>query len=190
MPGANRVYSSLVRNSDDFVGALAYSIYKQTKVEWITAFKNTHAEIEPTASDLAIFHSAQMLPIQLQGYRDRAQALAGQFLAVALEDKLDELAQETMNSALAEKFELTHQGTVTEIVSLRSAMDSLRSEVIATKGLRGWTADIGAALLVNIITIIIVGLIALGASKSDSVNRFFENLVKASTPAPASMPTK
>jgi hypothetical protein len=49
-----------------------------------------------------------------------------------------------------------------------------------SRGWRGWTAAIGVALIVNIVAIMIGGLIALSASKTEWFNRFFENAVKPS----------
>jgi hypothetical protein len=61
--------------------------------------------------------------------------------------------------------------------------------VIARKGFFGWCADFGANLLVNIATILFIGLLALGASKTDWFNHFFENAVKPDTSASVLRPS-
>lgn len=172
------VYTALVQNTDDFVGALAYSIYKQTKVEWVIAHKAEHGGAPPSPAEVAMFHAQNVLPVQLQGYRDRASALAAQFLAVATEEQVDQLTADTMHSALAEKFELTHQGITTEIASLKTEIGSLRNELASKRTFTGLMSEVGVALLVNVLTILVIGLIAFGNAKADWFSNLFTGIFK------------
>ena len=44
----NFIYSKLVRDEDDFVGHIAYALYKAEKVAYIEKFKSEHGGQEPT----------------------------------------------------------------------------------------------------------------------------------------------
>ena len=48
----NFIYSKLVRDEDDFVGHIAYALYKAEKVAYIEKFKSEHGGQEPTEEDL------------------------------------------------------------------------------------------------------------------------------------------
>ena len=160
---AVHVYDQLVTGPNDFIGALAYSLYKQTKVEWIVNLKATNGGLEPTAAESMMFHDFNVLPAQLQGYKDRATALAATFLSVATQQRLDELSSDTVQSALASTFDATHQAVAAE-------MASYRRELAAKRGIYGWMSEVGAALITNFLTIILVALIAYGYGKLNAVN--------------------
>ncbi|SLM31655.1 hypothetical protein MTBBW1_410010 [Desulfamplus magnetovallimortis] len=50
----NYIYSELVEGKNDVIGALAYSLYKQQKIECITDFEKKY-ERRPTEEELAPF---------------------------------------------------------------------------------------------------------------------------------------
>jgi len=77
------VYDQLLKGPNDFIGALAYSLYKQTKVEWLLNLQASNGGQDPTLVESKMFHDFNVLPAQLQGYKDRATALAATFLNVA-----------------------------------------------------------------------------------------------------------
>lgn len=77
------VYDQLVTGPNDFIGALAYSLYKQTKVEWLVNLQAANGGLDPTLAESKMFHDFNILPAQLQGYKDRVTALAATFLNVA-----------------------------------------------------------------------------------------------------------
>ncbi|MBB5367619.1 MULTISPECIES: hypothetical protein [unclassified Janthinobacterium] len=175
---ALHVYDQLVSGPNDFIGALAYSLYKQTKVEWIIHLKAANGGVEPTSFEIQMFHDFNVLPAQLQGYKDRATALTVTFLSVATKERLDQLSTDTVQSALAAKFDATHQAVTVELISYRR-------ELAAKRGIYGWLAEVGAALITNFLTIILVALIAYGYGKLNAVNSAVDGRVSQELlPAP------
>lgn len=136
------VYSALVSGTDDFVGAIAYSLYKQTKFEWLEAIKVRNGGQDPTPAELDMFHETNMLPLQLQGYRDRAITLTNRFLKTATQGQVIELTIETQQSALALKFDETHHAVAT-------ALAALQKELASRRTWKDWCADVAAALIIN-----------------------------------------
>lgn len=173
---AVHIYDQLVTGPNDFIGALAYSLYKQTKVEWVVNLKAANGGLEPTAAESVMFHDFNVLPAQLQGYKDRATALAANFLSVATQQRLDELSGDTLQSALASKFDATHQAVATELASYRR-------ELAAKRGIYGWMAEVGAALVTNFLTIVLVALIAYGYGKFNAANSTIDARIRQALPA-------
>ena len=169
------VYDQLVKGPNDFIGALAYSLYKQTKVKWLLNLQASNGGQDPTLVESKMFHDFNVLPAQLQGYKDRATALAATFLNVATQARLDELSADTVQSALADKFDTTHQVVAAELVSYRR-------ELAAKRGIYGWMAEVGAALITNFLTIILVALIAYGYGKLNAVNAAVDGRVSQALP--------
>lgn len=90
--GYNFIYTELVKNEDDILGIIAYSLYKRQKIEYIKGFKAKHGR-DPTDTDLLSFHEISNSPFQLQTYRNQADKLAQDFLTITLETRAEELEQ-------------------------------------------------------------------------------------------------
>ena len=52
----NYIYSTLVESEDDFIGKIAYTIYKEDKINFIAELKKDNPEKEITEKDLLQFH--------------------------------------------------------------------------------------------------------------------------------------
>jgi hypothetical protein len=73
----NRVFSSLVKAEGDIVGLVAYSIYKQNKLDWLLAFQRTTGR-EPNENENAAYIIGEATPRRLATYRHLAEStLAG-----------------------------------------------------------------------------------------------------------------
>ncbi|CDG82166.1 hypothetical protein GJA_1514 [Janthinobacterium agaricidamnosum NBRC 102515 = DSM 9628] len=156
---------------------MAYSLYKQTKVDWLTAHKAHHSGADPSPEQEKIFYAQNVLPVALQGYRDRAEMLAASFLETAIRAKINELALDISQSTLSTKFDLTHQGVATEL-------KSLRQQIEAKRGVLGWLADAGASFLVNVLVIVFIGLIAIGYKNSATITSWVEKKSQVNTAQP------
>ena len=69
----NFIYSSLVHDEDDFVGHIAYALYKTEKVAYIEKFKSEHEGKEPTEEDLKPFNDMTSAEVRLQYYLQHAE---------------------------------------------------------------------------------------------------------------------
>lgn len=96
--GYNHIYKALVADDNDIVGKLAYSQYKQQKIEYILSFKEKHGD-HPQDADLEAFHDISNNASVLEGYRNQAAQLAADFLKTSLADEAK--AMEDMYAAKA-----------------------------------------------------------------------------------------
>jgi len=64
----NFIYSQLVEDEYDFVGQIAYSLYKQDKITHIETYLNEKG-IEITPTELDKFHEMSCKEIVIQAYR-------------------------------------------------------------------------------------------------------------------------
>ncbi len=69
----NAVFTNLVQEDGDIVGLVAYSIYKQNKVDWLQAFQKALGRV-PSESELASYIIGESTPRRLATYRHLAGA--------------------------------------------------------------------------------------------------------------------
>jgi hypothetical protein len=87
----SRIYSQLVETKNDFVGILAYSVYKRQKNEVIEKYKDQGDDV--LQAELEHFHNL-CNETQLNYFRTEAEKLAQNFAQAALEEQLQEYEQE------------------------------------------------------------------------------------------------
>ena len=69
----NAVFAALVSGDNDIVGLIAYSIYKQNKLDWLVAF-NKQKGRDPNEAEVASYIVGESTPRRLAIYRHLAQA--------------------------------------------------------------------------------------------------------------------
>lgn len=89
----NWIYRELVENEDDFVGAIAYSLYKRHKIEYINQCVEVTGE-PPTDEQLAEFYRTSCSPTSLDGYRHKADMLLSNLLHFATENIASEMQRQ------------------------------------------------------------------------------------------------
>lgn len=73
----NNVFGHLVKDDADIAGLVAYSIYKQNKLDWLRAFEAARGRV-PDENELASYIIGEGTPRRLATYRHLAEAtLAG-----------------------------------------------------------------------------------------------------------------
>ena len=98
--GHQRVYSLLVEGPEDFLGILAYSVYKQQKAEVIERFKDSN-KLE---SELQSFYGLSKCESQRSFYKNQALGLARKFVDTAAGELIEESRTEITNDC-RRKFE-------------------------------------------------------------------------------------
>ena len=83
----NYIYSKLVKDQNDVVGMLAYSIYKQHKIEFIEDFKKKK-NAAPTDSDIENFIMSSVTQSPLEKYRESANAVLSEIVAKSVQTEL------------------------------------------------------------------------------------------------------
>lgn len=92
----NKVYELLVTGDKDFVGMLAYSIYKKQKQEYIVDFIKNKG-VRPTVEDLKEFHKFATQKTQLKMYKDRATVLTQDLTSLLLSQKIENVLSNLKN---------------------------------------------------------------------------------------------
>ncbi len=69
----NGIFRSLVANDSDIAGLVAYSIYKQNKLDWLAAFE-TAIDRAPNDAELASYIIGEGTPRRIATYRHLAEA--------------------------------------------------------------------------------------------------------------------
>lgn len=94
----NYIYSSLVRGEDDFIGKLAYTIYKEDKINFIAELKAENPQKEVSEKDLTQFHQISSSESAIERYRLSAEFILQQFLDNSLELAIEEATEEIKNN--------------------------------------------------------------------------------------------
>lgn len=93
----NYIYSQLVSNPEDVIGLLAYSIYKQHKIEFIEDFKKKKGST-PTDADIENFILSSVTPSQLEKYKESANTILSETVADAVQDEMGRMSFDFQNA--------------------------------------------------------------------------------------------
>lgn len=169
-PEYNWIYKKLVTGQHDVLGALAYALYKAEKIAYIDSFLKTSGQ-HPSDTELKEFHRVSTLSTRLNAYRDQADALLNVFIDNMLAERLrlaqDAYEQEFIATQLA-KLGTSVDGKLEASEKLMQAqVAQIQATLGASRGVGRWFADAGANLLVNLITVVVIGLAVVGMSFLD-----------------------
>lgn len=92
----NFIYEKLVEDDDDFVGHVAYSIYKKSKLEYINNKKSEGTPI--TQKILKPFNDFSNTSSQIDTYRIKAEVLLQAFLESSVGEAVSEIQDDTIRN--------------------------------------------------------------------------------------------
>lgn len=156
----NFIYRELVQNWDDIVGHVAYSLYKENKIQFIEKFKKDHGGKEPTDEDFENFHRISCLPDSIENYKRSAVELLKSFMNALLADEVKEIEASTFRR---------HEEMLRQIVE---KMKSHR---------KSWWKELGMSALSTFIIMVIIAFIPLLFPCPIKVFRLSSSLMAAST---------
>lgn len=84
----HQTFTKLVTDDKDFVGMVAYTIYKNEKLDWIAQFKAQNSNVEPTESELRQFNLTTDSDLRIQQYRQMAETSVNNFVRETISDEL------------------------------------------------------------------------------------------------------
>lgn len=145
----SNVFSQLVNGPDDFAGALAYVVYKKSKMEWRDRFVAANAR-EPSDQEVGEFVELASLPSSLRGYTQQGDILAAEFARRMFERKAAELTYSINQSELVSRFAGLEATVVTALSRIEKRIDERKTAA-------GWARDIGTSLISGIGLILILG---------------------------------
>ena len=128
----HQTFTKLVTSDTDFVGMVAYTIYKNEKLDWIAQFKTQNSNREPTEDELKQFNLTTDSDLRIQQYRQMAETSVNNFVSATI---VDELTQYQL---------------------------AIRDDAIVKAAKKGFWQGIGENVLAGIIGAAIVTLFQLG----------------------------
>lgn len=105
------VFRKLVESPDDFLGLLAYSLYKRHKIEWIEAHPDDNHEA---------FKKVACTPQQLGMYRYQAEQMAKSFIDVSLDQLEAEMRSSIMEGEVITKIQDLDNALHTKVSTLET----------------------------------------------------------------------
>lgn len=93
----NFIYSQLVKDEFDFVGQIAYSLYKKDKIKHIEEY-NASKGHEIPQPELEKFHEMSCKEIVIEAYRRKAEDILEEFINETLEEATEEIKFNAINN--------------------------------------------------------------------------------------------
>lgn len=92
----NHIYNLLVDEKGDLIGYIAYALYKDEKIEYISRFKEENGGKEPSEDDLKRFHDITSTDSSVNRYKYIASGILQSFLDNTLESTRTQI-EENLN---------------------------------------------------------------------------------------------
>lgn len=99
----NFIYSKLIKGDNDFVGIVAYALYKKQKIVYVGEYKKENSNKDIPEEELEKFHKICSSDDSIIGYRRRAEDIINKFYKNALEKKGNEIEEFYKNSSQHKK---------------------------------------------------------------------------------------
>ena len=139
----NRIYNEILKDENDFVGMVAYAIYKKHKISYIENFKSKNGGQSPSEDDLGNFHDSSCLNESINGYSNLAEKKIADFMADLYGHEVEEIKEDYNRKLDQIKQDFTN--TIEEIRELKSP-GFLKGVWQSTLGALGYTILIGFLL--------------------------------------------
>ena len=97
----NHIYSRLVESKGDIIGHIAYALYKDDKIEYISHFKEEHNGKEPDEDDLKPFNDISSTESSIDKYKYIASRILQSFLDNTLEETKFQIEEELNKNHIA-----------------------------------------------------------------------------------------
>ncbi len=96
----HRIFDQIIEDDNDFVGMVAYSIYKQEKIKWIK-LQHEKSGAYPTSEEIdKYFHNFASSDDVLKRYRTQAEDIVNRFTQVSLLEELSEYKNQVRDEAI------------------------------------------------------------------------------------------
>lgn len=110
----HNIFEDMIDDDNDFVGKVAYSLYKQEKVAWIKHFKSENTEY-PTKEEIEkFFHKPSSRPESIKRYRKEAESVVNGFINLTLSEELTAYKETLKDDAVLLQIKKPFQTSVLE----------------------------------------------------------------------------
>lgn len=153
MGGYNWIYRELVESEDDLVGAVAYSLYKRHKIEYIQQCEQETGDM-PTPEQMVEFHRISSSQTSLDHYRHQADMLLSNLLHFATENIASEMQKQQKEVIYKE---------------LQALLAPIQTEIAKKKSWRYKASEAIISVFGTVIVFVLVGLLLKGYQLISSV---------------------
>ena len=130
----HNTFGDIIEEEGDFVGYVAYALYKEQKVKWIHTYKEKTGEF-PTPTQIEVyfntFHSSQDC---IDKYREDAERMLNDYFDYSFSEELNVYREQVKNEAIVQQVHKPFLKSVWE--NLTAAI--LASAIIATGSILYW----------------------------------------------------
>lgn len=165
------VYQRLTADPSDAIGVFAYIIYKQQKIEFYKSFGGR----EPTKEELDRFNGIASLDTSIAVYRARGETLMRFFINAGLDELVENIEATTRRGVLYRKIESGHLDLQEKLAAVNETLREKRTII-------GWVRDVSGNLLVNLVSIFVLGALLLGYRFSAELQQGAERKAGVSDP--------
>lgn len=96
----HNIFDDIINDDNDFVGKVAYSIYKQEKVAWVKHYENEHGKF-PSKEDIqTFFHSPMSRKESIERFRNEAESVVNTFVTLTLSEELSSYKEAIKDDAI------------------------------------------------------------------------------------------
>lgn len=145
------VFQRLTADPNDAAGAFAYIAYKRQKVEFCKAF----GARAPTLEELDGFHTVACLDTSIEAYRSQGEAIAESFFKASLDELAANATAATFQHTLYRKIESGNVALAQKLAAINASLGEKRT-------LLGWLRDVSGNLMVNMVSVFVIGAVLLG----------------------------
>ncbi|MDQ8953180.1 hypothetical protein RFH42_09435 [Acinetobacter rudis] len=174
----NWIYERLVQDENDLVGAIAYILYKQHKIEFIKEIE-LKCGTSPTPEQWVEFHRSTCLESSILNYQKRAEDLVNQFLKNMLFKHVEHIETQA-DQRMAARVEVITSSLREKIVELESSMNKnqavIQTEITNKKSILNRFGEAFLNIIYTLAIIAIVGGLFNGYKWISSMNSSAEKV--------------
>jgi hypothetical protein len=180
----NWIAKRLIEDPDDMVGALAYALYKRHKIDYLKSYASRNSGAVPSEEALKAFYISTNTDTFENSLRAQAEVMLNKFLEQVLAGQFIEMQEKLKDSTFVTTSKDVENNLCQQIAMSKELFNSEISKVLsaleARKGWMGWGRDLATNFLVNMLTIIVIGAIAVGVAKIDAISNYLKQAVETS----------
>jgi hypothetical protein len=147
----NAIFEKLAAIPNDAVGVFAYFTYKKQKIDFCQSFGGR----DPTRQELDGFYAVASLNSSIESYRAHGRALAQAFLNAGLDALIDHTENATRQDTLYKYLEASTS-------ELGGKLSAINNTLAAKRTFMGWGREVAGNLMVNLVSIFVLGALLLG----------------------------
>ncbi|MDI5837887.1 hypothetical protein [Shewanella xiamenensis] len=113
----HNIFDDMIENDNDFVGKVAYSLYKQEKVGWVKHYHHKN-NVYPTKVEIQkFFHEPAARPESIKRFRNEAEVVVNKFINITLSEELTSYKESLKDDAVLRQIKKPFKISVMENIT-------------------------------------------------------------------------